>query len=74
MATNVTAGTLGTVVTVTKVTSRAQDISRQVHITETCLRAQANPNRVCGGHSGTDTKFSPSTPIAPLQCLLTVPP
>ena len=51
MAANVTAGTLGTVVTVTEVTSRAQNISRQVPITDSWLRAQANPNRVCGGHS-----------------------
>jgi hypothetical protein len=74
MAANVAAGTLGTVVTVTKVTSSAQDNSRQVPITEICLRAQANPFRVCGGHSGTDTTFSSSTSIAPFQCLLTVPP
>ena len=50
MAINVTAGTLGTMVTVIKVTSRAQDISCQVTITDTWLRDRANPNRVCGGH------------------------
>jgi hypothetical protein len=46
MAANATAGTLGTVVTVTKETSRAQEISRHVLITDNWLRVRAYPNRV----------------------------
>jgi hypothetical protein len=43
----------------------AQAVSRRPLSVEARVRSQVNPCGICGGQSGTETGFSPSTSVSP---------
>lgn len=45
-------------------------VSHRPLTTETWVCAPVNPSGICGGHSGTGTRFSPSSSAFPCQILL----
>jgi hypothetical protein len=45
----------------------AQAVSRRPLTAETRVRSRVSPCRICGGQSGTETGFSPSTSVFPCQ-------
>jgi hypothetical protein len=49
-----------------------QVVSRRPLIAEVGVRSRVNPCGICGGQSGTETGFSPSTSVFPCQYHSTV--
>jgi hypothetical protein len=45
----------------------AQAVSRRPPIAEARIRSRVSPCGICGGQSGTETGFSPSTSVFPCQ-------
>jgi hypothetical protein len=50
----------------------AQVVSRQPLTAEARVRARVNARGICGGESGTGTRFSPSSSVYPCQYHSTV--
>jgi hypothetical protein len=45
----------------------AQEVSRRPLTAEARVRSRVSPRGICGGQSGTGTRFSPSTSVFPCQ-------